>query len=149
MKVLHDICTIDVDYFSKPKKLPANVFKTTTAKTYKTFISALIIAEQPYNFLLAITNILDPIHVDVAKQYMKNPSRFTYFVEWFVRSRSLLESQLLMNYLNLGETTEGKAIIKILEKRFRNNFNDKTIELNLLKESGAMNPDTNITFTLG
>lgn len=149
MKVLQDICTIDVDYFTKPKKLPSNVFKSTTIKTYRTFISALIIAEQPYNFLLAITNILDPNHVNVAKHYMNNPSQFTYFVEWFVRSRSLLESQLLMNYMSLGETPEGKAIIKILEKRFRNNFNDKTIELNLLKESGAMTPETNITFTLG
>lgn len=149
MQVLKDICSIDIDYYAKPRKLPTKLFKSTATKTYRTFLSALIIAEKPYNFLLTITPLLLPEHSEVAKEYMKDPNKYAYFVEWFLNSRSLIESQLLANYLSLGETPEGKAIIKVLEKRFRNNFNDKTIELKELKDNGSITPETQINFTLG
>lgn len=145
MQELKDLTTIEVDYASKPKTLPS-IFKKNDVKTYRTFVSSLIIYDSPYQFLLAITKLLKPQHSNIAKEYFKDPSKYEYFVEWFIQSRCILESQLLTNYMTYGDSTMGKAFMKLLEKRFRNNFNDKTIEIQQLKESGNITQDTKIEF---
>lgn len=148
MKILKDLITLEIDFFNKPKSLPTGVFKVADNRTYKTLLSALIIYDSPYQFLLSITHLLDPIHKDTAKKYMKDPNKYGYFVEWFVQSRCLLESQMLTDYLALGESSEGRAVMKVLEKRFKENFNDKIIEFKQLKEIGAIKQESSITFTL-
>lgn len=150
MQVLQDISSIEVDYSKKPKQLPS-CFKSNTQSTWKKIVNSLVIySESCYQFLLAIEHLLKPQYKGTAKEFMKHPDQYEYFVEWWCESRMILETQLMGDYLAYGDSVAGKAILKILEKRYGEHFNDKRLTYEAItKTSQETNlPKEKIEFVL-
>lgn len=142
----NELLDLRVRYFTKQNKLP-KCFKKQQ-NVYETILGAMLVHSSPLCFLVAITSLLEPKYKKAHAQFNDNPDIYSTYIQWYVEQRTNLEAELTAAYLQEGDSTKGRAILKILEKRFRDNFNDKAIELKELREGGQVNTDTKIEFVL-